>query len=203
MDVAVNNLRRDLQEHEVKQFQNQFNADSFKCAAPRSLRSFLKKLLQGTDTRDSQAAETIAQLIRFNLLKKDISIRKTSTNTRHEENAETPIAIYIGLLIHAYHRDRQLIDDLSKLGVCIGYHRVLTISAALGNAGIEKFNKCNIVYPLNMSHGHFTTSQLDNIDHDPSSTSAVSSFHGTGISLLQHPDVAETVSISPCKLFIP
>ena len=121
--------------------------------------------------------------------------KKAAVYTRHEESSETPLAIYIGLLIHAQHRDRQLIDDLSKLGVCIGYHRVQTISAALGNAGIEEFMRCNVVFPLNMSPGIFTTSQLDNIDHDPSSTSALSSFHGTGISLLQHPDTAEASNI--------
>ena len=35
---------------------------------------------------------------------------------------------------------------------------------------------------------HFTTGAVDNIDHDPSSTSTHDSFHGTGISLFQHPD---------------
>ena len=34
----------------------------------------------------------------------------------------------------------------------------------------------------------FTTSAVDNIDHDPTATSAQGSFHGTGISLFQHPD---------------
>ena len=33
----------------------------------------------------------------------------------------------------------------------------------------------------------FTTSAIDNIDHNPSSTTAKGSFHGTAISLLQHP----------------
>ena len=33
----------------------------------------------------------------------------------------------------------------------------------------------------------FTTSAIDNIDHNPSSTTAKGSFHGTVISLLQHP----------------
>ena len=34
----------------------------------------------------------------------------------------------------------------------------------------------------------FTTSAVDNIDHNPSSTTATGSFHGTGVSLFQHPD---------------
>ena len=37
----------------------------------------------------------------------------------------------------------------------------------------------------------FTTSAVDNIDHNPSSTTATGSFHGTGVSLFQHPDFDE------------
>ena len=36
--------------------------------------------------------------------------------------------------------------------------------------------------------GLFTTAAVDIIDHNPSSTSAHDSFHGTVISLFQHPD---------------
>ena len=38
-----------------------------------------------------------------------------------------------------------------------------------------------------MCIGIFTTSAVDNIDHNPSATTAMSSFHGTGILLFQHP----------------
>ena len=44
------------------------------------------------------------------------------------------------------------------------------------------------VCPPALKGGYFTTGTADNIDHDPSSTSAHDSFHGTGISLFQHPD---------------
>lgn len=37
----------------------------------------------------------------------------------------------------------------------------------------------------------FTTAAVDNIDHNPSATTAKDSFHGTGISLLQHPTSAD------------
>lgn len=40
--------------------------------------------------------------------------------------------------------------------------------------------------PLNLCLGLFTTAAVDNIDHNPSSTTAKDSFHGTGISLFQH-----------------
>ena len=41
---------------------------------------------------------------------------------------------------------------------------------------------------LQLRRGVFTTSAVDNIDHNPSSTSAQGSLHGTGISIFQHPD---------------
>ena len=40
--------------------------------------------------------------------------------------------------------------------------------------------------PSNLHLGLFTTAAVDNIDHNPSSTTAKDSFHGTGISLFQH-----------------
>ena len=43
-----------------------------------------------------------------------------------------------------------------------------------------------MVCPTNLRNGLFTTGNLDNIDHNPSATSARSSFHGTAISLTQH-----------------
>jgi hypothetical protein len=40
---------------------------------------------------------------------------------------------------------------------------------------------------MKLKGGVFTTSAFDNIDHNPSSTTSKGSFHGTGISLFQHP----------------
>ena len=37
--------------------------------------------------------------------------------------------------------------------------------------------------PTQLRRGLFTAGALDNLDHNPSSTSAKDSFHGTGISL--------------------
>ena len=44
-----------------------------------------------------------------------------------------------------------------------------------------------VVCPLNLNYGLFTVGALDNIDYNPSSTTAQGSFHGTGISLFQFP----------------
>ena len=39
-----------------------------------------------------------------------------------------------------------------------------------------------------MVHGLFTSAAIDNIDHNPSSNTTKSSFHGTSISIFQHSD---------------
>ncbi len=38
-----------------------------------------------------------------------------------------------------------------------------------------------------LSNHLFTTAAVDNIDHNPSSTTSMESFHGTSISIMQHP----------------
>ena len=44
-----------------------------------------------------------------------------------------------------------------------------------------------VVCPSSLKKNVFTSSALDNIDHNPSSITAQGSLHGTGISLFQHP----------------
>lgn len=80
-------------------------------------------------------------------------------------------------------------DKLFHLGLSISYDRVLQISADLGNAVNQFYRMENVVCPPRFCQTVFSTGAVDNIDVDPSSTTASSSFHGTGISLFQHPSV--------------
>ncbi len=48
--------------------------------------------------------------------------------------------------------------------------------------------------PSQLRHGLFTVGALDNLDHNPSSTTAKDSFHGTGINLFQFPTKLNTGS---------
>ena len=52
-----------------------------------------------------------------------------------------------------------------------------------------------VVCPAILQKGLFTTSAVDNIDHNHSATTATISCHGTGISVFQHP-VSSTFSDS-------
>ncbi|XP_041473687.1 uncharacterized protein LOC121422601 [Lytechinus variegatus] len=64
--------------------------------------------------------------------------------------------------------------------------RVLKISS-IANAIINRFEGDGVVCPPQLKNNLFTTGQVDNIDHNPSATTAVGSFHGTAHSLCQHP----------------
>ena len=72
--------------------------------------------------------------------------------------------MYIGLNINALSRCKKLIQQLFQLGISV-------------------FE--NVVAPASLRNGVFTVGALDNLDHNTSATTALNSFHGTGISLFQ------------------
>ncbi len=51
----------------------------------------------------------------------------------------------------------------------------------------ERFEENKFVAPACLRKGLFTMGALDNLDHNPSSTISLNSFHGIGISLFQFP----------------
>ena len=63
---------------------------------------------------------------------------------------------------------------------------MLEVSAQLGDAAVSKYMEEGVVCPTFMRKGMFTTAAMDNIDHNPTATTATTSFHGTSISLFQH-----------------
>ena len=91
-------------------------------------------------------------------------------------------------MIHTKIHKQALVDTLFDLWLCFSYQRVLDISTELGNKSCHHYEMEKVVCPLQLRSGLFTTAAVDNIDHNPSSTSAHDSFHGTGISLFQRPD---------------
>jgi len=51
---------------------------------------------------------------------------------------------------------------------------------------LEEYDRTGVVCPPNLKQGLFTTGNLDNIDHNPSSVTSKDDFHGTAISVTQH-----------------
>src|SRR6218665_385514 len=112
-----------------------------------------------------------------------------SVVVRHNKTQETPLPLYIGFSVHAATSKKSLIDQVFDVGVCVSYDRLMSILSDLASGVCQRFEEEQAVCPLNFKGNLFTTAAVDNIDHNPSSTSAQGSFHGTGISLQQHPDV--------------
>ena len=137
--------------------------------------------------------EAIAQLLQYNCHRK--APKGSGSSQRHSSDRETPFAVYVGLLLFAKTRKRQLIDTLFQYGICISYDIVLEISTQMGEAVVHRYLDEGVVCPPIMCKGIFTTSAVDNRDHNPSATTAISSFHGTGISLFQHPRITRVVKI--------
>ena len=88
--------------------------------------------------------------------------------------------------VHAKTRKRHLVEMLHDHGLSIPYDRVLNISAQLGDAAVARYVEEGVVCPPKLRKGLFSTSAMDNINHNPSSTTATTSFHGTSISIFQH-----------------
>ena len=148
-------------------------------------------LLNGADLKDQasadyQAALTISQTIIFNCQKR----QSTSVKSRHSITQEPPLPLYIRLnmlKIHAETRSKLLIGYLYKLGLSVSYERILTLESQLATAVCMDFEEKGVVVPAQLRRGLFTIGALYNIDHNPSSTTAQGSFHGTGIRLFQFP----------------
>lgn len=57
----------------------------------------------------------------------------------------------------------------------------------MANRVCSIYEEQGVVCPTQLRGGLFTVGSVDNIDHNPSSTTARDSFHGTAISLVQQP----------------
>ena len=121
----------------------------------------------------------------FNTKKRTYS-SKTS-KTRHSLLREPPLPLYLGLNIHAMTRSKTLVTKLFQMGISLSYYRIREIEDRLATSISERFKEDECVTPACLRKGIFSVGALDNIDHNPSSTTSASSFHGTGISIFQFP----------------
>ena len=167
-------------------------------SVPQLLLVLVSMVLEGPSINDhivdatTPAALAIAQMLKFNSIKhkRTQHAQGPALSVRHSVAQETPVPIYIGLMLHTHTRKRELIDKMAHLGMSISYDRVLRLSTQMGNKVCEQFHHEQVVCPPKLRANVFTTAAVDNIDHNPSSATAKESFHGTAISLFQHPSFA-------------
>ena len=161
-----------------------------KDSVPISLRSLISMILNGLDVKDQDKSElqsclTISQTIIFNT-KSRVYKSKTS-KTRHTLSREQPLPLYLGLGLHSLTRSKSLIAKLYQMGLCVSYERIMEIEEWLANSVSKRFQEDGCVMLVGLRKGLFCVGGLDNLDHNPSSNTATSSFHGIAISIFQFP----------------
>ena len=171
------------------EFTGSFSEDSQISSVPETLLALMEMILNGPNLGNCgrgrhQAALTLAQLASFNAVKK---ARPNTATIKHSKERETPLPVYVGLTVHAQTRKKELVDSMFTLGLSVSYSRVLEISTELASKACSQFQRDGVVCPVKLRSGLFTTAAVDNLDHNPSSTTATDAFHGTAISLFQHP----------------
>lgn len=176
-------LRREIFEWKTFEFTGSFPPNCQGNSIPTTLKLFLSLLLNGSNAKNLESSLTLAQLIYFNTKVRGSSVVKS----RHSKDREPPIPLFVGLHVHTQTRTKKTVNTLYRMGMSVSYDRVLEIENSLATAVCKRFEKESLVCPANLRNGLVTVGALDNIDYNPSSTTAQGSFHGTGISIFQLP----------------
>ncbi len=180
---------------DILQTQYKFNGsltDKQYSKQPASLITLVQMILGGTNIKNqaennneiNNVVISLSELMTFNTVKRRGPNQGGSV--RHSLDRETPLPLYLGLLVHNKTRKRDIVDKLFGKGLSVSYDRVLQLSTDAANNVIDQYEHDGIVCPTSLRDGLFTTGNLDNIDHNTSSTASQDSFHGTAISLTQH-----------------
>lgn len=183
---AANIIRKDIFNSNGFHFDGSFPHGCQQESVPFNLKCLVSMLLNGPnlqdqDSTDSQACLTLSQLILFNSKKE----RSHTSKSRHSLDLEPPLPLYIGINIHTQTRSKKLVTQLYQFGLSVSYDQVIQIENQLAAGVCQHIAEIGLVCPSQLQNGLFTIGALDNLDYDPSSTTATDSFHGTGISLFQ------------------
>ena len=185
---AAKIVRKDITSYKGFSFDGKFPPGCQQESVPSCLKTLVSMILNGVDLQcqdstDSQASLTISQTLLFNFSKHT----PATVKCRHSLEREPPLPLYIGMKIHTETRSKTIVNHLYDLGLSVSYDRVLEIESQLTTAVCKDYEEKGVVVPANLRKGLFTVGALDNLDHNPSSTTAKDSLHGTGISLFQFP----------------
>ena len=127
-------------------FTGSFEENCQEKSVPHQLLVLVSMVLEGPNIKDqigecaTPASLSIAQMMKYNCVKHRRKQADTSPSVRHSSALETPLSIYIGLMLHAQTRKRELVDKLFNLGLSISYDRVLRLSAEMGNRVCQRFH---------------------------------------------------------------
>ncbi len=187
---AAKILRREYLQ--LKQsFAGSFSTSCEAVSIPPTLRSFLHMLLDGPGidqpppgSEKAKVATSIGQQIIYNSVGR--RCKKPDSVPRHTRDRETPASLYLAMKVYLQTGRESLIDDMHQRGMCISYDRLRVLSTDIANSIIGHWEQVGVVVPPQAVKDVFTTGGFDNIDYNPSSTTAKSALHGTCISIHQH-----------------
>ena len=205
---AARIVRTDILQSNGFHFNGSFPSNCQQESLPTTLKSLITMLLEGADmmeqdSAESQACLTVSQMLLFNCKKTKKRHSTTAAKVRHSLEYEPPLPLYIGLNIHTQTRSKKLVMQLFNLGLSISYDRVMQLENQLATAVCQDMVEKGVVCPNQLRKGLFTLGALDNLDHNPSSTTAKGAYHGTGMSLFQAPThsnmgcVQDGISLQP------
>lgn len=168
-------------------FSGEFNPGCQQDIAP-STQMLMSMIMYGlnlkSSVKDPQACLTLTQLLIHNSKKKG---GPETTHPRSSPDCEPPLPLYVGLSLHTQTRSKTLVNQMANLGISVSYKRVMQVENDLAASQCEQYKNDGVVCPSKLRMGLFTVGALDNLDHNPSSTTSQGSFHGTGISIIQQP----------------
>ena len=189
---AAEILRRQILECKAS-FEGSFEDSYMNACTPAKLLNFVSSVSHGTDIKAhmdvgaSKPDVALAQLIQFNCFAKYDAAKydATAMYQRHSKDREPAFPVFMELSVHSKTRKKEIVNTLFEHGLSINYDRVLEISAQMGEAVVKRYVDIGLVCPPQLRLGVFTVSAVDNCDHNPSASTAKTSFHGTSISLFQ------------------
>ena len=160
-------------------------------SVPNSLVKLISMILEGEPSHELSAglqkvSVNLSQLIRSNSV--NWKRREGTQKFRHSKNNEPLLPVLIGLMVHARTKKRKLVDQLAAEGVSISHDCVINLRRSISNQVCMEYQANGPVCPVDLKKNVFTTAAIDNLDHNPSSATAESSFHGATISVFQHAD---------------
>lgn len=175
---AIKITHRDILAKKTK-FNGTFESNSQQHAVPESLRWFYEAQdsFLTRNINEGQTTLCISQLMLFN-------------STKRRGRSETSTSLYLvnenhyyqGTLAlwHAEARKRTIADDPYNLGLSISYDSVLEISTEMGIkfAHVTNLKKLSVRLNFKKKKKVSTTAAVDNINHNPSSSTAQGAFHG-------------------------
>ena len=170
--------------HLLFRLKNAFSSWCQEAAVLTSLKALVSLIFDGTnlynqEDNESQAFMTFGQCIVFNMKKK---VTKNEHASYSSERVPR-LPLYVGLTIHNMTRSKRLVKLLYQLGLNASYDRIIQIEDQLTTSSLcEQFIHNDVVCPDSWKKSLFTVGAIDNIDHNLTSMTALSSFHNPKLS---------------------